>query len=680
MPDFSLPSHVSKQWTISVETSTGEALSPADFEFFGAATAPGAWAVAMRSTQGEGSTVLTLPPLCQAGTWHYSVFCRQHLSGVTWQVDAGMITVTPSPCLAQPSLDPDPVLLTAMLAPETLQVTVTLGDSVAAAAAAAQQATQAAADAQTSQTAAAQSAANAQAAQRTAQTAAAEAQTSQTAAAQSAADAQTSKTAAAQSASAAQTSKTAAAQSATDAQDSQTAAAQSAADAQTSQTAAAQSAADAQTSKTAAAQSAADAQTSKTAAAQSAADAQTSKTAAAQSAADAQASQTKAQQAAQQSADNAELLGDAALKSGDNIFTGSNVFEGITNLLPADFWRYDCCTTGAEVRALAGESENFANWVYPLRNVNLTAGAGGWGNLFTFKTQQKGERLYLYSEWSNLNTSGALLWGKFVENWAGDTLMVYFPNMKGRAFHGFFTCTVVNVTIIIPNITSLNNYFFNFNEIKNLCIISKVESLNPIDFWIYGGGERRLKTLNLPLNKIKNVTWVNSAAMTQVLSGFPFATVVNFQKAKLDKASVLRILNSLQTYDAQTMETVPELTLGIDPTLDGDEEINAALLNAQTAVEDGGKGWSVAVSGFTITAGGVATMALRKPVYARRTRNDEGEYIDNDGARWSVRYGNTVLANWVANEQLGYEEFSTLEDALEQWGLSEFTPEPLTQN
>ena len=128
------------------------------------------------------------------------------------------------------------------------------------------------------------------------------------------------------------------------------------------------------------------------------------------------------------------------------------------------------------------------------------------------------------------------------------------------------------------------------------------------------------------------------------------------------------------------METVPELTLGIDPTLDGDEEINAALLNAQTAVEDGGKGWSVAVSGFTITAGGVATMALRKPVYARRTRNDEGEYIDNDGARWSVRYGNTVLANWVANEQLGYEEFSTLEDALEQWGLSEFTPEPLTQN
>ena len=221
MPDFSLPSHVSKQWTISVETSTGEALSPADFEFFGAATAPGAWAVAMRSTQGEGSTVLTLPPLCQAGTWHYSVFCRQRLTGVTWQVDAGMITVTPSPCLAQPSLDPDPVLLTAMLDPETLQVTVTLGDSVAATAAAAQQATQAAAAAQDSQIAAAQSAAAAQ--------------TSQTAAAQSAADAQGSKTAAAQSAADAQGSKTDAAQSAVDAQTAQSAAEQSAADAQAAQ-------------------------------------------------------------------------------------------------------------------------------------------------------------------------------------------------------------------------------------------------------------------------------------------------------------------------------------------------------------------------------------------------------------------------------------------------------------
>jgi hypothetical protein len=160
-------------------------------------------------------------------------------------------------------------------------------------------------------------------------------------------------------------------------------------------------------------------------------------------------------------------------------------------------------------------------------------------------------------------------------------------------------------------------------------------------------------------------------------AGFPKATHINMPAAKLNKESLMPILNNLLPYDSTTMKSTPQLTIGIDPALNGDEEINAALLLAQAPVEEGGKGWNVAVSGFTINSdANAATLGLRKPIYIKRWEDSEGGYIDENGTRWSIRYGNSVLHNWQANEQLGYEEFASLEDALTTWGLSEYIEIP----
>ena len=57
----------------------------------------------------------------------------------------------------------------------------------------------------------------------------------------------------------------------------------------------------------------------------------------------------------------------------------------------------------------------------------------------------------------------------------------------------------------------------------------------------------------------------------------------------------------------------------------------------------------------------------------------EGAYVDADGVRWDVRWGNTVLECRLANEELGYEAWPSVEAALEEWGLTEWRPEGMEE-
>ena len=188
-----------------------------------------------------------------------------------------------------------------------------------------------------------------------------------------------------------------------------------------------------------------------------------------------------------------------------------------------------------------------------------------------------------------------------------------------------------------------------------------------------GNGYSYTESLIMPFNVVKKIKLEMHTGLWNVPYGFPHATLINFNKTKLNKASVMAILNDLKPYDAATMTTVPELSIGIDPALDGDEEINAALLLAQESVENGGKGWNVAVSGFNIIFDEAQPAIQDDPViYAEKRADADGCYVDEKGERWSVRWGNVVIQNYQRNEELGYTEFSTLEDALSHWGLTEY--------
>ena len=377
----------------------------------------------------------------------------------------------------------------------------------------------------------------------------------------------------------------------------------------------------------------------------------------------------KAEQEADKAQQNAALLGDAALKGGNNTFTGLNTFAGeVAGVLPWDFFAYSWCKNKEELWAACPDIEQRSVFCADLSNFEeITQPNNGDGTIFPpniqtlvayYSGDMKGKFTYKHNTKSTAK------------------LVIYAPNATSMSRIRTFSYTKEFV-FIAPN-CKLHEPFFDWGAVDSMTCIFKNTEINSSKICGYGWVFDKLWRFNCPLNVLKTIDFSNFKVLKEVPVGFPHATLINMQAAKLNKASVMAILNALQPYDANTMTTVPELSIGIDPALDGDEEINAVLLNAQESVENGGKGWSVAVNGFTITANPeAATLGLRKLIYARRTESEDGIYIDAAGTRWSVRYGSIVLENWVANEQLGYEPFLSLEDALEAWELREISPEDM---
>ena len=132
MTDFTLPAHVCKLWLVRVTDTAGQVLPPGGFDFYGCASAPGGRAVAMVAEVRGDATELVLPGLCAPGAWELSIFCREVATGVTWQVAAGRVNVTPAPVLhgVAPAMDE----LVAVLDPVMQELRVVLGDSSASAA------------------------------------------------------------------------------------------------------------------------------------------------------------------------------------------------------------------------------------------------------------------------------------------------------------------------------------------------------------------------------------------------------------------------------------------------------------------------------------------------------------------------------------------------------------------
>lgn len=371
---------------------------------------------------------------------------------------------------------------------------------------------------------------------------------------------------------------------------------------------------------------------------------------------------TAAQQSATEAAQSAELLGDAALQSGDNAFTGTNEFtNGIIGQIPCSAWLFSGCKSSADFKEILPYAYKGGN--YLCCEVSGIRNAAVWGDVAFYNEQFEVDFLDVYYFGKDFGNAFA------IKPYKNKRLRVFAPFASGELRLIAYPYQGEKVEIYAPNCTLRSGHFGGSSGVEELTILAATQT-GPLTgtgcWWYY-----TIKKLNLPMNKYKEIVFSNWPVLEEVLPGFPHATKINFQKSKLNKASVKAILNNLLTYDAETMTAIPELTLGIDPTLDGDAEINEALLLAQTAVADGGKGWNVAVSGFTITAGGGTTMALRKPIFAKRWQAEDGRCIDAEGVRYSIRYGNTVLENWVANEQLGYEEFGSIEDALNEWGLTE---------
>ena len=370
------------------------------------------------------------------------------------------------------------------------------------------------------------------------------------------------------------------------------------------------------------------------------------------------------------SASAASISETNAANSATSAAESASTLEDIVDMaewaLPVDYMRFSHVKTIKELGEQASDLYDTEVWKYPLNSLQNDI-------VHTFDMYfPKLRKLYL-----QIDHAGKLWFdpNSIVKNMHLEEVRCYFPNINDKLYYGFFYggTTIDKMYIWAPKARFGDGYFISQAKPKWLWVHT---AETKITRWVLTPD--RLTTIaHLGGANIEYIQMDRHYQLSEIGSSFPYATYINLQGTKLNKGTVLRIVNNLLTYDSTTMETVPKLTMGIDPALDGDEEINAALLLAQAPVEEGGKGWSVAVSGFTINSdANAATLGLRKPIYIKRWKDSDGGHIDENGTRWSIRYGNSVLHNWQANEQLGYEEFATLEDALTTWGLTEYIEIP----
>lgn len=128
-----------------------------------------------------------------------------------------------------------------------------------------------------------------------------------------------------------------------------------------------------------------------------------------------------------------------------------------------------------------------------------------------------------------------------------------------------------------------------------------------------------------------------------------------FGGCQLDKPTILSILNSLREkeegYKADQYTTANwQLTIGIHVDHKNDEEVLQAIANAEA------KGWTLTVQWNGTPTSGIALLDMDF-IYAKRTQNDEGGYIDENGTRWDVDWGHYVTGS-------DYIEYNSEEEAL----------------
>ena len=411
-----------------------------------------------------------------------------------------------------------------------------------------------------------------------------------------------------------------------------------------------------------------------TEAADSATQAAADKAAAEQAKTDAQTAQSKAEQEAARSEQNAAMLGDAALQSGDNTFTGSNVFNGTLSGNGTFYGMpFGAAFGGASMyQGLQLSAEEFMRLFPNYAEMEVWPGLDGLSTDMNNKSMPKLK--YVYSQLTRdyyVSVPAGMPKNNLKE-------IVLYHSGNGWVQAGMNAIAERNV-FILP---SYNNIKYGGGHLFML------QCSQMSDTFIYApklsairlrmGTSASPKIIFLGSQVYEGISFDASdhKHVTVTLKGFNSSKCVSVKitSCALDKSSILELVRALPTYDGTTMTAIPTCELYIDPVLQGDEEVEAALLNLQAAVEDGGKGWTVAVTGITL--GGAATFALRTMHYYARRENADGTYIDADGQRWDISGGTTVLRNYVANEQLpDYTAFPALEDALETWGLHEITPE-----
>ena len=235
-------------------------------------------------------------------------------------------------------------------------------------------------------------------------------------------------------------------------------------------------------------------------------------------------------------------------------------------------------------------------------------------------------------------TSGS----KMFENCATlSTFSSELPSLT-NASSMFYRCSALpSFNINLPSVTTSMQMFENCKKLTS-----------------FSGALPKLSNANYMFNGDDKL--INFSSELPKLS----SAIGMFILCKLGKASTIKICSSLPSYTSGTHN----ITIGIHVDHQSDEEVLAAIDNATA------KGWTVTTQwNGTVTT---STYSLRptqsQAIYAKYESEELGMYIDANNVRYSVNWGHMISSpDGKSPDELGYQEFASLEEALTTWGLTE---------
>ena len=375
------------------------------------------------------------------------------------------------------------------------------------------------------------------------------------------------------------------------------------------------------------------------------------------------------------------LVSTLASKAGNNTFTGSNVFNGALSGngtlygMPLQRW----LGIGFCMRGVPFSVEMIKSLFPDGSTLKVLPPIDLSGHYTTNEERDQFAKLYPKIEYvfayQNSMGDARAIGFPFSDYWSPIKEYWYLGEMTGHWFPHTEHSKALNSYYFFPKWTDAELTIVS--RFGNNRIFAYIPKAKGIKFRVenYSSNILPLSVVLIGANVVQKLRFGNKMTLDLSNGRFPSCTYLDIPSTcHVERSSLLTLIDSLPAYDAGTMTAIPTASVYVNPEYQGDEEITAALLNLQTAVEDGGKGWTLAVTGITLC--GAATFGLRTMYYYARRMDADGAYIDAAGQRWDVSGGTTVLRNYEANEQVpGYSAFLSLEDALAEWGLHEISPE-----
>lgn len=255
---------------------------------------------------------------------------------------------------------------------------------------------------------------------------------------------------------------------------------------------------------------------------------------------------------------------------------------------------------------------------------------------------------------------------------------------------GFCDTPVVSATYYCPNMTTASFLFWNCRKLKKVhfyapkltraanifrwcyALEEVTGDLSSLDYsWDHFLGGCNLKKWTIPLPKLTTATsfFNGNEQLSEIEVEFP--SLLNAPTFTggciLNKASVLRICNSIPAYTSGTHE----ITLGIHIDHQNDADVLAAIDNATA------KGWTVTAQWNGTATSGIALLDLEE-IYVKVLESEYGEYTDENGNRCTLDWGHIITSpEGKTPEELGYTPYLSLDEAKSELGLTEYIEEEL---